>query len=85
MRVKIGGVFWIIIIAAKSYVALFEDINLQGVPVGDNDPHSNVQLAIHDYQWVLDVLLDDPGLLGVDVGVVVDLLGWVYVVLLALS
>ena len=60
-------VFWasgIIVVAAEAHVALFVDIDSQGIPGRDYNPHSEVKLPVHDQHRVLYVLLDDPRLLG---------------------
>lgn len=60
-------VFWasgIIVVAAEAHVALFVNIDSQGVPGRDYNPHSEVKLPVHDQHRVLYVLLDDPSRLG---------------------
>ena len=57
----------VVIEAAKAKVALLEDIDAKWVPRGDHDPYADVKLAIHDQHWVLNVLLDHPDFLRVNV------------------
>ena len=74
---------WVVIIAAKSEIALFVDVYFERVPAGYDHPHANVKLPIHDQHRILDILLDDPGLFGVSLPIAVQLItaDFVHVVL----
>ena len=62
MSVEIRWASWIVIVAAETQVALPINVDLQRVPAGDDDPHANVKLSIHDQHRVLNVFLNYPRL-----------------------
>ena len=70
MRKEIFRAAWVVIIAAKAQVALLENVDTQRVPARDDDPHANIKFSIHDQHRILNVLLDDPCLFGVALGVI---------------
>ena len=80
---EIRRVSRVVVLADESDVTFFEDIDLQRIPVGDYHPHSDVQLAVHDQKRVLDILLNYPSFLRVNIHGIVYLLARVDVVLLA--
>ena len=82
VREKVRWAARVVVIAAKTEIALLEDVDAEGVPRGDDNPHADVKLAIKDQHWVLDVLLDHPRLLRVGLAV---LSYWFHVVQVVLS
>lgn len=70
MRKEVFRAARVVIIAAEAQVALLVNIDSQRVPAWDDDPHADIKFSIHDQHWVLNVLLDDPCLLGVALGVI---------------
>jgi hypothetical protein len=68
MGEKIGQLGSIVFLGTETDITLFIEPYLEGVPIGDHDPLSDVELAVLDQQGVLDVLLTHPtGLLQLDV------------------
>ena len=65
MAEKVGGLLGVIVIATEAQVAILVHIDAEWVPRGNNHPDTNVELPLHDQHGILDVLLDDPGLLRV--------------------
>ena len=65
MTEQVGWGPRVVVIAGEPAVAILVDVDAQWVPGWDDDPHADVELALHDQHWILDVLLDHPRLLGV--------------------
>lgn len=60
MAKQVFAVAWVVVIAAKADVALFVHVDLKGVPRRHDHPDSHVEFSVHYKQRVLDVFLDDP-------------------------
>ena len=60
MAKEVLGTVRVVVIAGKADVAISPNIDAKRVPRMDNDPDSDVEFAVHDYHWILDVFLDHP-------------------------
>ena len=83
MAKQVFAVARVVIIAAKADVALFVHVDLKRVPRRHNHPDSHVEFSVHYKQRVLDVFLDDKGVVADFVSVLLALLlAWAFLRLL---
>ena len=81
MRKEILRAFDVIVVTAEPKVALLKDINAKWVPLGNYNPHADVELAFHNQHWILNILLDHPSFHCVDILSIFNRLCVIHVIL----